>query len=262
MLPIVDTPVIQYIVEEAVGTGITDLLMIIGKGKRSIEEHFDRSFQLEAQLQAKGKADELAAMRRISELADIHFVWQKEMRGLGDAVYCARHHIHDEPFVVLLGDTLIDADKPAASQLVELFEQLQAPIILVEEVEPRKANRYGIIDGQEIRPGVYRIHDFVEKPSPDRAPSNLAIAGRYLLTADIFDHIQRVLPDDGGEIQLTEALRTLVRQRPIYGLKLHGRRCDIGNKEGFIRTNIEFALKRSDMAEELCRYIKQLATKL
>ena len=259
MLPIVDTPVIQYVVEEAVQAGVTDLLMIIGKGKRSIEEHFDRSFQLESQLQAKGKTEELAAMRRISELADIHFVWQKEMLGLGDAVRCARHHINGEPFLVLLGDTLIDAPKPAALQLVELFEQLHEPIILVEEVEPSRVSRYGIIDGEEVSPGVYRIRDFVEKPRPGEAPSNLAIASRYLLTADIFDHIARVPPDKSGEIQLTDALRTLVKQRPMYGLKLNGRRCDIGNKDGFVRTNIEFALKREDMAGDLRRYLKELA---
>ncbi|MDI6447502.1 UTP--glucose-1-phosphate uridylyltransferase GalU [Anaerobaca lacustris] len=262
MLPIVDTPVIQYVVEEAVAAGISDLLMIIGKGKRSIEEHFDRSFQLEAQLQAKGKTDELDAMRRISELAQIHFVWQKEMRGLGDAVYCARHHVHDEPFVVLLGDTLIDAPKPAAQQLVELYEELQAPVILVEQVESRKVHLYGIIDGEEVRPGVYRIRDIVEKPAPAQAPSNLAVAGRYLLTADIFDHIGTTGPDPGGEIQLTDALRALVRERPMYGLRLDGRRCDIGNKDGFIRTNIEFALKREDMAEDMVQYIRQLAQTL
>ena len=262
MLPIVDTPVIQYVVEEAVSAAISDLLMIIGKGKRSIEEHFDRSFQLESQLQAKGKQAELKAMQRISDLAEIHFVWQKEMRGLGDAIYCARHHIHDEPFVVLLGDTLIDAAKPAALQLVELYEEFQEPIVLVEEVEPKKVGLYGIIDGDEIRPGVYRIRDFVEKPTPGQAPSNLAIAGRYLLTADIFDHIEQTRPDHGGEIQLTDALRALVRQRPMYGLKLDGKRCDIGNKEGFIRTNIQFALKRDDMVDDLRQFIKQLAETL
>jgi UTP--glucose-1-phosphate uridylyltransferase len=259
MLPIVDTPVIQYVVEEAVHAGITDLLMIIGKGKRSIEEHFDRSFQLESQLQAQGKTVELEEMRRISELADIHFVWQKEMRGLGDAVYCARYHTYNEPFVILLGDTVIDSAKPAAAQLVELYEELQQPVILLEQVEPKKVSLYGVIDGEEIRPGVYRIRDFVEKPQPENAPSNLVIAGRYLLTPDIFDFIGGALPSQNGEIQLTEALRALVRHRPVYGLKLEGRRCDIGNKEGFIRTNIEFALKRDDMAEDLRQYIKRLA---
>jgi UTP--glucose-1-phosphate uridylyltransferase len=262
MLPIVDTPVIQYVVEEAAHAGITDLLMIIGKGKRSIEEHFDRSFQLESQLQSQGKTAELEEMRRISELADIHFVWQKEMRGLGDAVYCARYHINDEPFVVLLGDTVIDSAKPAATQLVELYEELLQPVILLEQVEPKKVSFYGVIDGDEVRPGVYRIRDFVEKPQPEDAPSNLVIAGRYLLTPDIFDFIDATPPSKDGEIQLTEALKALVRRRPVYGLKLEGRRCDIGNKEGFIRTNIEFALKRDDMAEDLRQYIRQLAQRL
>jgi UTP--glucose-1-phosphate uridylyltransferase len=259
MLPIVDMPVIQYVVEEAVQAGITDLLMIIGAGKRSIEEHFDRSFQLEAQLEAKGKVAELQAMRRISELADIHFVWQKEMLGLGDAVHYARHHIHGEPFVVLLGDTVIDSVRPAAAQMVELFEELQQPVILLEQVEPKKVSLYGVIDGEEVRPGVYRIRNFVEKPKPEKAPSNLVIAGRYLLTPDIFGLIENTKPSPDGEIQLTEALKALARSRPVYGLKLDGRRCDIGNKEGFIRTNIEFALKRDDMAEDLRQFIKQLA---
>jgi UTP--glucose-1-phosphate uridylyltransferase len=262
MLPIVDTPVIQYVVEEAVQAGITDLVMIIGAGKRSIEEHFDRSFQLEAQLEAKGKVAELQAMRRISELADIHFVWQKEMLGLGDAVRYARHHIYNEPFVVLLGDTVIDSVRPAAAQMVELFEEIQQPVILLEQVEPKKVSLYGVIDGAEVRPGVYRIRDFVEKPKPEEAPSNLVIAGRYLLTPDIFGLIENTKASPDGEIQLTEALKALARSRPVYGLKLDGRRCDIGNKEGFIRTNIEFALKRDDMAEDLRQFIKQLAQRM
>jgi len=262
MLPIVDTPVIQYVVEEAVRAGISDLLMIIGKGKRAIEEHFDRSLALEAQLEARGKTAQLEAMRRISNLADIHFVWQKQMRGLGDAVYCARYHVDDEPFLVLLGDTLIDAEVPAARQLVTLFEELQQPIVLLEEVEPKRVSLYGIIDGQEVRPGVYRINDFVEKPSPEDAPSHLAISGRYLLTPDVMEYIQQTGLDANGEIQLTEALRTLARKRPMYGLKLEGRRCDIGNKEGFIRTNIEFALKREDMAGDLRQYLIELSGRL
>jgi len=262
MLPIVDTPVIQYVVEEAVQAGITDLLMVIGKGKRAIEEHFDRSFALEAQLEARGKTAELEAMRRISDLADIYFVWQKQMRGLGDAVYCARYHVDDEPFLVLLGDTLIDAEVPAARQLVTLFEELQQPIVLLEEVEPKRVSLYGIIDGQEVRPGVYRINDFVEKPRPQDAPSHLAISGRYLLTPDVLECIRQTGLDANGEVQLTEALRTLARKRPMYGLKLKGRRCDIGNKEGFIRTNIEFALKREDVAGDLRRYLVELAGRL
>lgn len=262
MLPIVDTPVIQYVVEEAVAAGITDILMIIGKGKRSIEEHFDRSFQLEAQLQEKGKTAELKAMRRISELADIHFVWQKELKGLGDAVYCARHHVQEEPFVVLLGDTVMDAKVPAARQLLELFERLGEPVVLLEEVDRSRVSRYGVIDGEETEPGIYLVKDFVEKPPADEAPSNLVIAGRYVLTPDIFEYLSKTEPAKDGEIQLTDALRMMVKERPMYGLRLRGRRCDVGNKEGFIRTNIEFALKRDDMADNLRQYIKQLAQEI
>ena len=259
MLPIVDTPVIQYVVEEAVASGITDILMIIGKGKRAIEEHFDRSFQLENQLLQKNKKSELKSVRRISELADIHFVWQKEMKGLGDAIYCARYHVEDEPFVVLLGDTVINSGEPAARQLQDLYQEKEGPIVLVEEVESSLVSRYGVIDGEQVKNNFYLIKDFIEKPSPQEAPSNLVIAGRYLLTPDIFDYISRTKPSEDGEIQLTEAMRMMVKDRPIYALLLDGKRCDIGNKEGFIKTNIEFALKRKDMAENLRRFIKDLA---
>jgi len=231
MLPIVDTPVIQYVVEEAVEAGITDILMIIGKGKRAIEEHFDRSFQLESQLLRKRKKTELEAVRRISELADIHFVWQKEMKGLGDAIYCARHHVQDEPFVVLLGDTLIDSTEPAARQLQQLFQHRQGPVVLVEQVDRSRVSRYGVIDAEQIEPQVYLVKDFIEKPTEQEAPSNLAIAGRYLFTPDIFEYISRTKPDKDGEIQLTESMRMMVKDRSMYALLLDGKRCDIGNKE-------------------------------
>ena len=259
MLPIVDTPVIQYVVEEAVESGITDILMIIGAGKRAIEEHFDRSFQLEVQLLEQGKKTELEKIRRISELADIHFVWQKELKGLGDAVYCARHHVDNEPFVVLLGDTLIDSAKPAAKQLQEVFERYQAPVVLLEQVSREKVSRYGIVDAKQVDAHVCQVKDIIEKPSLEKAPSNLAIAGRYVLTPDIFDYLSRTGPGLGGEIQLTDALRMMLKDRSMYGLYLDGKRCDIGNKEGFIKTNIEFALKRDDVAENLREYIKKLA---
>ncbi len=259
MLPIVDTPVIQYVVEEAVASGITDILMVIGKGKRAIEEHFDRSFQLESQLLEKNKTAELEAVRRISDLADIHFVWQKEMKGLGDAIYCGRFHVNDEPFAVLLGDTLMDSAVPATKQLLDVYEQYESPVVLLEEVERSRVSRYGVIDGAEIRPGVYKVDDFVEKPAVAEAPSNLVIASRYIFTPDIFDYIARTEPDKGGEIQITDAMRMMAKDRAMYGVCLEGRRCDIGNKEGFVRTNIEFALKRPDMAEGLKAYIKRLA---
>lgn len=262
MLPIVDTPVIQYVVEEAVAAGITDVLMIIGKGKRAIEEHFDRSFQLETQLLQKHKKAELEAVRRISELADIHFVWQKEMKGLGDAIYCARHHVQDEPFVVLLGDTVIDSTEPASRQLQRLFQEHDAPVVLVEQVDRKRVSRYGVIDAEQIEPHVYLVKDIIEKPSEEEAPSDLAIAGRYLFTPDIFEYISRTKPAKDGEIQLTEAMRMMVKKRPIYALLLDGKRCDIGNKEGFIKTNIEFALKRDDIAKNLRQFIKELAKKI
>jgi len=262
MLPIVDTPVIQYVVEEAVQAGITDILMIIGKGKRSIEEHFDRSFQLEAQLLENGKIQELQAMRRISELADIHFVWQKELKGLGDAIYCARHHVQGEPFAVLLGDTLIDSQTPAIKQLADLFERVHQPVVLLEQVAAEKVHMYGVIDGPQTEPQVFLVKNIVEKPAADKAPSNLAIAGRYVLTPDIFDYLSKVTPDKSREVQLTDAIRAMIQNRPMFGLLLEGKRCDIGNKDGFIITNIEFALKREDMAEDLRRYIKQLAQTL
>ncbi|MHC4656002.1 MAG: UTP--glucose-1-phosphate uridylyltransferase GalU [Planctomycetota bacterium] len=262
MLPIVDTPVIQYVVEEAVEAGITDVLMVIGKGKRAIEEHFDRSFQLESQLLQKHKKAELEAIRRISELADIHFVWQKEMKGLGDAIYCARHHVQDEPFVVLLGDTLIDGTEPAAGQLQQLFGQRQGPVVLVEQVDRSRVSRYGVIDAEQVEPHVYLVENIVEKPTEQEAPSNLAIAGRYLFTPDIFEYISRTKPAKNGEIQLTDSMRMMVKEKPMYALLLDGKRCDIGNKEGFIKTNIEFALKRDDMAKNLRQFIKELAKKI
>ena len=262
MLPIVDTPVIQYVVEEAVEAGITDILMIIGKGKHAIEEHFDRNFQLESHLLKRGKNSELEAIRRISELADIHFVWQKEMKGLGDAIYYARHHVQDEPFVVLLGDTLIDSTEPAAGQLQQLFGQRQEPIVLVEEVDRSRVSQYGVIDAEQVEPHVYLVKNIVEKPTEQEAPSNLAIAGRYLFTPDIFEYISRTKPAKNGEIQLTDSMRMMVKDRPLYALALDGKRCDIGNKEGFVKTNIEFALKRKDMAENLRQFIKELAEKI
>ena len=262
MLPIVDTPVIQYVVEEAVASGITDILMVIGKGKRSIEEHFDRSFQLEAQLIQQGKETELQTIRKISELADIHFVWQKELKGLGDAVNCARLHVANKPFAVLLGDTLISSNSPATKQLMQVFDHYQRPVVLLEEIDQTKVSRYGVIGGKEIGNGLYRINKLIEKPKPEEAPSNLVVAGRYVFTADIFDYIDRVEPSKDSEIQLTDAMRLMLADQTIYGLRLDGKRHDVGSKQGFIETNIEFALKREDISKELKKYIKQIAKEL
>jgi len=262
MLPIVDTPVIQYVVEEAVASGITDILMVIGKGKRAIEEHFDRSFQLENQLALNGRKTELETLRRISDLADIHFVWQKDLKGLGDAIYCGRHHVNNEPFAVLLGDTVVDAKVPATRQLLDVFDRYNKSVVLLEEVERSRVSRYGVIDGRQIDAGLYLVKDVIEKPSIEEAPSNMVIAARYVFTPEIFDSLGQTKPGKGGEIQITDAMRLMLRDVAMYGCKLDGHRCDIGDKEGFIKTNLEFALKRDDMAETMREYIKKLALEL
>ncbi|MBU4200339.1 MAG: UTP--glucose-1-phosphate uridylyltransferase GalU [Verrucomicrobia bacterium] len=259
MLPIVDTPTIQYVVEEAVASGITDILMIIGKGKRAIEEHFDRNFDLEAELETNGKFDELEAIRRISDLANVHFVWQKTMNGLGDAVSYAQCHVGQEPFALLLGDTIVESSSPVTRQLMEVFERYQESVVALESVDPEKVNRYGIMAGSPISQNLFLIEDFIEKPEPGEAPSNLAIAGRYILTPDIFECIARVNAGKNGEIQLTDAMRLMVKTRAMYGLKFDGARYDIGNRLDFIKTNIIFGLKREDLREDLQAFINGLA---
>lgn len=262
MLPIVDTPVIQYVIEEAAAAGLRDILMVIGKGKRAIEEHFDRNLELESALAARGREAELAAIRRISTLARLHFVWQLELNGLGDAIAYARNHVADEPFVVLLGDTLIESDPPVTRRMMELFERLHAPVVALEEVPHPKVHRYGVIAGREIEPGLFQIDDLVEKPDPDVAPSNLAIAGRYLLTPDIFDHLDATPRGKNNEVQLTDALRLMVRGQPIYGLRLPGRRHDIGNRLDFLKTNILYALRRPDLRVDFAAWLRDLAADL
>ncbi len=259
MLPIVDTPTIQYVVEEAVASGITDILMVIGKGKRAIEEHFDRNWELEAELAAKGKTEELARMRKISELANIHFVWQKELRGLGDAVLCARDHVGNEPFAVLLGDTVMDGGrKPVMRQLMDVFDRYQESVVAVEEVEREKVSRYGVIKGTPVTDDLYLLQDFVEKPSPSEAPSNLVIASRYILSPDIFTFLGKTGRGKNNEIQLTDAMKQLVRARAMYALRFAGVRYDIGNKLDFIKTNLIFGLKQKDLAKSLRSFVKSL----
>jgi UTP--glucose-1-phosphate uridylyltransferase len=259
MLPIVDTPTIQYVVEEAVASGITDILMVIGKGKRAIEEHFDRNWELEAELAAKGKTEDLARIRRISELANIHFVWQKELRGLGDAVLCAKDHVGNEPFAVLLGDTVMDGGrKPVIRQLMDVFDRYQESVVAVEEVEREKVSRYGVIKGTPVTDDLYLLQDFVEKPSPSEAPSNLVIASRYILSPDIFAFLGKTGRGKNNEIQLTDAMRQLVRTRAMYALRFSGIRYDIGNKLDFIKTNLIFGLKQKDLAKSLRSFVKSL----
>lgn len=259
MLPIVDTPTIQYVVEEAVASGITDILMVIGKGKRAIEEHFDRNWELESELAAKGKLKELADIRRISDLANIHFVWQKELRGLGDAVLCGREHVGNEPFAVLLGDTVMDGGrKPVTRQLMDVFDRYQESVVAVEEVERSKVSRYGVIQGNRVTDNLYLLEDFVEKPAPSEAPSNLVIASRYIFTPDIFGFLGKTGRGKNNEIQLTDAMRQLVRTRAMYALRFSGVRYDIGNKLDFIKTNLVFGLKQQDLAKPLKAFVKSL----
>jgi len=262
MLPIVDTPTIQYVVEEAVNSGITDILMIIGKGKRSIEEHFDRNFELEYELTEKKKKAELKQIQTITNLANIHFVWQKELNGLGDAISYARYHVGNEPFAVLLGDTLLDSATPVTGQLIEVFDRYSESVVALEEVPREKVSRYGVMGGKNIDDHLYLIDKLIEKPSPEEAPSNLVFAGRYVFTPEIFEYIEKTERGKNNEIQLTDAMHMLVEKRAMYGYHFTGTRFDIGNKLDFLKTNIAFGLQRKDIGESLKEYIKEIAADL
>lgn len=263
MIPIVDTPVIQYVVEEAVASGITDILMIIGKGKRAIEEHFDRSPILEESLMEKKNFEMLEKIRKISKLANIHFVWQKEMNGLGDAVKLARYHVNNEPFAVLLGDTLVQSDGiPVTQQLINVYERYRGSVVALEQVKPDMVHRYGVIDGHALEGNVFVARDWIEKPSAEEAPSNLAVASRYIFTPEIFDYLEQTLPGKNNEIQLTDAMRMLVKKQAMYGLIFNGKRYDIGNKLGFLKTNLIYGLNDEEIGEELREWLKTFIEKL
>ena len=253
MLPVYDKPTIQYVVEEAVESGVDDILIITGKGKRPIEDHFDRSFELEHHLKTKGKEDYLKEVEYISNLADIHFIRQKKQKGLGDAIYCAKKHVGDEPFVVMLGDTITKGESPCTKQLIDVYEKYGKSAIAVEEVPEEKIERYGIIGGNEVEPGVIDINQLVEKPPRSVAPSNLAIMGRYFLTPDIFDHIENVEPGYGGEIQLTDALAKL---DGIYGKVFVGDSYDIGNRVDWLKTSLKFAMNDENSRVDILEFIQ------
>ncbi len=264
MLPIVDTPTIQYVVEEAVDAGITDILMIIGKGKRAIEEHFDRNFELEMELEQKGKLEELDKIKRLSSLANIYFVWQKELNGLGDAIMYARDHVANEPFAVLLGDTLLSSSQPVTRQLIDVYNSRKGTTVVLEEVPMSKVHRYGVIDGENEGKGVFRINNLVEKPAIEDAPSNLAIAGRYVFTPEIFSFLEKTPTGKNNEIQLTDAMQMMVQEHDMYGLKFDGVRYDIGNKLDFLKTNVIFGLNSpdSDISGSFKEFIKEIASDL
>jgi len=258
MLPLVDTPTIQYVVEEAVASGLAEIILVTGRNKRAIEDHFDAAFELEYYLQDRGKLEELAQIKTISELASVCYVRQKEPLGLGHAILCARPLVGDEPFGVFLGDDIIVSRVPCMRQLLDVFERHGGPVLAVMRMPREEIGRYGVITPRDLGGNVYEVLDLVEKPDPRDAPSNLAIIGRYVLTPDIFPILTDVPPDSRGEIQLTNGLRVLRSQRPIYALEFEGKRHDTGEKLGFLKATVEFALARPDLAEAFRAYLRGL----
>lgn len=258
MLPLVDKPLIQYVVEEAVASGIESVIIVTGRGKTAIEDHFDISFELEQLLRDRGKEDLLDQVRAISEMARVSYVRQREALGLGHAVLQARDLVGDEPFAVMLSDDILDAEVPALKQMLRVYEKYDAPVIGTMQVAGEAISRFGVIDAEAVGGGVYKINGMVEKPPFSEAPSDLAIIGRYILTPDIFDEIESTTPGSGGEIQLTDAMRSLLKKRPFYAVSLEGTRHDAGDKLGFLIATVEFALQRPDLAPEFVEYLKKL----
>lgn len=259
MLPLVDKPLIQYSVEEAVASGIESILIVTGREKSSIENHFDISYELENLLQEKGKTGFFEMVRAISEICRISYTRQKQALGLGHAIYQAKDFSENEPFAVLLADDVVDAEKPALKQMIEVFEKYNAPVIATMQVAGEAISRFGVIDAEEVAPNVFKIKDMVEKPKYEDAPSDLAIIGRYILTPDIFDAIERTEKGAGGEIQITDAMRLMLKEgKPFYAVKLEGNRHDAGDKLGFLIATVEFALKRKDLGEDFREYLKSL----
>ena len=255
MLPLVDKPIIQYGVEEAVASGVANIILVTGRGKNAIEDHFDVSVELETFLEARGKKELLDEVRKISNLINFAYVRQGEPLGLGHAVLVTKALVGDEPFAVILGDDVIDANPPALRQMIDVFNEVQGPVLAIEQVPKDDVSSYGIIDAEEIRPGVYRIRDLVEKPPRDEAPSDLAIIGRYILTPDIFPALEATVTDRTGEIQLTNGLRHLLKSRPIFGCRIDGVRHDTGNKLGFLKAVVYFALRRPDLGDNFRKYL-------
>lgn len=257
MLPIIDTPTIQYVVQEAVDSGIEDILIISGKGKRAIEDHFDRNPELEALLEEKHETAMLNEIRHIGDMANIHFIRQKETNGLGDAIKYARCHVGNEPFAVLLGDTIIDTVIPATQQLIDIYEQYRSSVVSVETVPEDKVSRYGIIGGKKLSERLWQINQMVEKPEVGKSPSNLAFAGRYILTPGIFDALDATVPGKNNEIQLTDAMTILLKRESFYANLTVGTRFDIGNKMDYLKTIVHYGLKRKEFAEGFSAFLKE-----
>ena len=259
MLPLVDKPTIQYVMEEAVASGLSDIVIVTGRNKRAIEDHFDAAFELEYYLNDRGKMEELAQIKTISDLASVSYVRQKEPLGLGHAILCARSLVGDEPFGVFLGDDIIGQTQvPCMRQLLDVYERFGGPVVAIERVAKSRIQQYGVIAGRSIGGNVWEIDDLVEKPTPEEAPSDLAIIGRYVLTPDIFPILAETAADARGEIQLTDALRALHRRRPMYALAFEGKRFDTGDKLGFLKATVEFALARPDLGQDFRAYLKSL----
>lgn len=259
MLPLVDKPLIQYVVEEAVASGIQQIIIITGRGKRAIEDHFDISFELEETLKNNGKEDLLKDLRKISEMADFCYIRQSQARGLGHALLCAKNLIGEEAFAVLLGDDIIDGPVPALQQMMEVYHRNPAPLIGIQQVAKADVQQYGIIDAEQAIDGLYKINDLVEKPAPKEAPSNLAVIGRYLLTSDVFEYLEKTKPGKNNEIQLTDALKQLAQARTMYGYLIQGNRFDAGDKLGFLKATVEMGLKNPELGKGFRKYLKNLS---
>lgn len=258
MLPIVDKPTIQYIVEEAIASGIEDIMIVTGRGKRAIEDHFDKSYELEEELRKKGNQDLLNLVKDISNLVNIHYIRQKEPKGLGHAIYCAKTFIGNEPFAVLLGDDIVDSEVPCLQQLIKAHERYKTTIIGVQRVPEKDVSQYGIVSCEKVEDRLYKVNDLIEKPDVDKAPSNVAILGRYIITPEIFNYLEDAEPGKGGEIQLTDALKRLMSKEAIYAYDFIGKRYDVGNRLGFVKATVEFALKREDLKDEFIQYLKSI----
>ncbi len=258
MLPIVDKPTIQYIVEEAVASGIEDIIIVTGRSKRAIEDHFDKSYELESELQKSGKEDLLEMVQNISKMANIHYIRQKEPRGLGHAIHCAKSFIGNEPFAVLLGDDVVDSQVPCLKQMIDVYNEYKTSILGVQKVPDEDVSKYGIVNCVHIEDMVYKVKDLVEKPKKEDAPSNIAILGRYIISSKIFEYLENTTPGAGGEIQLTDALKELSKTEVMYAYDFIGRRYDVGNRIGFLEATVEFALKRDDLREDFTSYLTKI----
>ena len=260
MLPIVDKPTLQYIIEEAIESGIEEILIVTGRSKKSIEDHFDRSVELELELEQKGKTEMLEMVQDISNMVNIHYIRQKEPKGLGHAVHCAKSFIGNEPFAVLLGDDIVDAETPCLKQMIDAYDEYKTSILGVQEVAKENVDKYGILDVKYIEDRVYKVKDMVEKPSVEDAPSNIAILGRYIITPEIFNILENQEAGKGGEIQLTDALQTLATKEAIYAYNFEGRRYDVGDKLGFLEATVDFALKRPELRDDFMAFLESKST--